>query len=94
MKNYLLKKSVRDEMAERGTGDNELQAGHRPDGVEAKTVERNAAKATSSAQWRRFTANTTFVYLGVVVADNTIYRLSGLGRQPGILGAAQETASD
>ena len=86
MKNYLLKKSVRDEMAERGTGDNELQAEHRPDGVEAKMVERKAAKATSSAQWRRFTAKTTFVYLGVVVADDTIYRLSGLGRQAGILG--------
>ena len=86
MKNSLLNKSVRDEMAERGTGDNELQAGHRPDGVEAKMVERKAAKATSSAQWRRFTAKTTFVYLGVVVADDTIYRLSCPGRQACILG--------
>lgn len=87
MKNSLLNKSVRDEMAERGTGDNDLQAGHRPDGVEAKTVERNPAKATSSARWRSFAAKTTFVYLGVVVADGMIYRLSGLGRQAGILGS-------
>ncbi len=87
MKNYMLKKSVRDEMAERGTGDNELRAGHRPDRVEAKMVERKAAKATtSSAPWRSLTVQTTFVYLGVVVADDTIYRLSGLGRQAGILG--------
>lgn len=86
MKNSLLKKRVSDEMAERGTGDNELQAEHRPDGVEAKVVERKAAKATSSARWRSFTAKSTFVYLGVVVADDTIYRLSGLGRQAGILG--------
>ena len=50
LKNSLLKNSVRDEMAERRTGDNELQAGHRPDGVEAKMVERNPAKATSSAR--------------------------------------------
>ena len=49
-------------------------------------VERNPANATSSARWRSFTAKTTFVYLGVVVADDTIYRLSGLGRQAGILG--------
>jgi hypothetical protein len=86
MKNSVLNKSVRDEIAERGTGDNDLQAGHRPGGIEAKMVEPNAAKATSSARWRRFTAKTTFVYLGVVVADDTIYRLNGLGRQAGILG--------
>ena len=84
MKNSLLNKSVRDEMAERGTGDNELQAGHRPGGVGAKMVERNPAKATSSARWPSFTAKTTFAHLGVVVADDTIYRLSGLGRQAGM----------
>ena len=83
MKNSLLNKSVRDEMAERGTGDNEPQAGHRPERFEAKMVERNA---TSSARWRRLAAKTTFVYLGVVVADDTIYRLSGLGRRARILG--------
>lgn len=86
MKNSLLNRSVSDEMAERGTGDNELQAEHRPDGAEAKMVERKASKATSSARWRSFTAKTTFVYLGVVVADGMIYRLSGPGRQAGILG--------
>jgi hypothetical protein len=32
------------------------------------------------------TAKTTFVYLGVVVANDTIYRLSGLGRRTGVLG--------
>jgi hypothetical protein len=84
MKNYLLNKSF--EMAECGTGDNELRAGHRPDGAGAKMAGRTAAKATSSAQWRSSAAKTTFVYLGVVVADDTIYRLSSLGRRARILG--------
>lgn len=34
MKNYLPSKSDRDEIAERGIGDDELQAGRRPGGAE------------------------------------------------------------
>jgi hypothetical protein len=38
------------------------------------------------AQPHSATATTPFVYLGVVVANDTIYRLGGLGRRTGILG--------
>jgi hypothetical protein len=86
MKKYLLNKGGRDEMAERGIGDNELQAERRPGGAEAKAAERTAARADGTAQWHSATADTTFVYLGVVVANDTIFRLSGLGRRTGMLG--------
>ncbi len=44
-----------------------------------------AAGADGSAQ-PHGAAKTTFVYLGVVVANDTIYRLNGLGRRTGVLG--------
>ena len=82
MKNYLLSKGARDQMGERGIGDNELQA------------ERKAARADGSAARYSPEATTPFVYLGVVVSNDTIYRLSGLGKRTGILapraGAAAE----
>ena len=65
MKNYLLNKGARDEMAERGIGDHELHAERRPGGAEAKAAERTAARADGTAQWHSATADTTFVYLGV-----------------------------
>jgi hypothetical protein len=42
--------------------------------------------ADGSAQPQSATATTPFVYLGVVVSNEKIYRLSGLGRRTGILG--------
>lgn len=86
MKNYLLNKSATDEMAERGIGYSELHAERRPGGAEASMAERTAAGADSPALWHSTEATTPFVYLGVVVADDTIYRLSGLGKRTGILG--------
>jgi hypothetical protein len=46
---------------------------------------RDAAAADGPAQ-PHSAAKTTFVYLGVVVANDTIYRLNGLGRRTGVLG--------
>ena len=86
MKNYLLKESVSDEMAERGAGYSELKAERRPGGAEARMAERTAARADSPARWHSAEATTPFVYLGVVVANDTIYRLSGLGKRTAILG--------
>jgi hypothetical protein len=86
MKNYLLSKGARDETAEYGIGDDELRAERRRGGAEARTTERTAADADGAAQVHSATAKATFVYLGVVVANDTIYRLSGLGRRTGILG--------
>jgi hypothetical protein len=82
MKNYLLSKGARDQMGERGIGDSELQA------------ERRAASADSPAARYSPEATTPFVYLGVVVANNTIYRLSGLGKRTGILGPLAGAAAE
>jgi hypothetical protein len=86
MKDYPLKESVSDEMAEHGTGYSELKAERRPGGAEATMAKRTAARADSPARWHSAEATTPFVYLGVVVANDTIYRLSGLGKRTGILG--------
>jgi hypothetical protein len=82
MKNYLLSKGARDQMGERGIGDSELQA------------ERRAASADSPAARYSPEATTPFVYLGVVVSNNTIYRLSGLGKRTGILGPLAGAAAE
>jgi hypothetical protein len=49
-------------------------------------AERTTAGAHSPAPWHGAEATTPFVYLGVVVAANTIYRLSGLGKRTARLG--------
>ncbi len=85
MNNYLLNKRVRDELAEPGTGHAEPQAERRP-GAEARMAERTTAGAGSPAARHGAEATTPFVYLGVVVANDTIYRLSCLGRRTGMLG--------
>jgi hypothetical protein len=82
MKNYLLSKGARDQMGERGIGDDELQA------------ERKAARADGSAARYSPEATTPFVYLGVVVSNDTIYRLSGLGKRTGILGPLAGAAAE
>jgi hypothetical protein len=74
MKSHLPGKNARDERAERRTGPGEFQA------------ERTTAGAQSPAPWHSAEATTPFVYLGVVVAANTIYRLSGLGKRTAMLG--------
>jgi hypothetical protein len=94
MRNYLLSKSVRDELGERGTGDSELRAGRWPGGGEATMAERTAARADSPAPWHSAEATTPFVYLGVIVADDTIYRLSGMGRRTRILGPLAGAAAE
>ena len=85
MKNYLLNKRIRDEMAEREASYAELQA-ERRSGAEARMAERTAAGANGPAPRHSAEATTPFVYLGVVVANDTIYRLSGLGRRTAMLG--------
>ena len=84
MKNYLLNKSNRDELAERATGYGELPAERRPG--EARMAEHTTATADTPAPRHSAEATTPFVYLGVVVANDTVYRLNGLGRRTGILG--------
>lgn len=74
MKSYLPGKNPSDETGERGAGPGELQA------------ERMTAVTHSPAPGHSAEATTPFVYLGVVVAANTIYRLSGLGKRTARLG--------
>ena len=85
MNNYLLNKRVRDELAEPGAGYAQPQAERRP-GAEVRMAERTTARADSPVPRHAVEATTPFVYLGVVVANDTIYRLSCLGRRTSMLG--------
>jgi len=73
-------------MAERAIDYNEPQDERRPGGAQATMAGHAAAKVGSSVPWHSAEATTPFVYLGVVVAANTIYRLSGLGKRTAKLG--------
>ena len=103
MRNYLPKKSIANETADRGSSYNRPRAGHPPDGARPDGARPDGARpdgAKAEPNGRRpdgpaagmpmrchgDTAKSTFVYLGVVVADETIYRLSALGRRTGVLG--------
>jgi hypothetical protein len=95
VRNYLPKKSIADETADRGLSYNRPRAQRRLAGGRAGPDEAGREPAgrgphgTSAAEPARChgdTAKSTFVYLGVVVADETIYRLSALGRRTSVLG--------
>ncbi len=94
MKDYLLNKDDRDEIAERGTSHSELAAERRAGGAEARMTERTAARAGRPARWHSTEATTSFVYLGVVVADDTIYRLNSLGKRTSVLGPLAGAAAE
>lgn len=88
MRNYLPKKSITNETASHGLSYNRPRPERPPDGARAELPGRrpDGATAGSPARCHGDTAKSTFVYLGVVVADDTIYRLSALGRRTGVLG--------
>ena len=94
MKNYLLGTTARSGMAGRPIELDKLQADRRPGGAGATAPERKAASADSPAARYSPEATTPFVYLGVVVANDTIYRLSGLGKRTGILGPLAGAAAE
>jgi hypothetical protein len=95
VRNYLPKKSIANETADHGSSYNRPRAGPRPDGARARPAGGRAgpdelrpggATAGSPGRSHSDAAKSTFVYLGVVVADETIYRLSALGRRTSVLG--------
>jgi hypothetical protein len=114
MKNYLLRKSVREDLAERGVSYSELQAERKAAAAEARAAKdperearqaraaerreelrgklaeakeaKQAAKDAQTAQWKNASSRAQFIYLGVAVADDTIYKLGPFGNKTGVLG--------